>query len=503
MYHKTFVRMAMYCLAALMLVVNVTGVAASPVEQLKQTGNVFTVSPNGTDDTANIQKAFDLAKAAGPGSTVRLTAGNFRTRFIEVTDFDGTFKGAGQGVTVIDTFADQDCQSRVDRDQWPSLFQFTRGYPRISDLSFHITPAAPCLPYPIGAWGPDWRKSFINILSITTSPWNPQTDCPKIQKEKVSALVTNVTIQGEEGERLNGETDQFVSNVFIGLMVGGTSTIHAWDGVCVYQSKFGQGVFRLADNTFRKVMDGIGPYGVYNSSVFLSGNTFDTLQATAILTSDDSGSMLEMSHNRMENIGGDGILIWQGGAPIQPFIQTASVFNIHDNDISAFGEGNGVVAWDFDNLGTPNAGYPSTGKRAVLIVRDNRFTLNPPDVWGVWLEGVDDALILNNKFSGNSAAAFEAGNWGPTHRGIIAGNDLSKYTRFDGSPYKIVLEAGTDHYLVTGVPVEAVNDLGTNNLIGGKRSQIKDWLNQSLRDELGQKMDWVKRMFHGHHWPEH
>ncbi len=496
---KTFVRTILCCLAALVLAVNATGVSASPGGSVKQTGNVVTVSPSGTDDTPNFQKAFSLAKAAGPGSTVRLAAGNFRIRWMEVKDFDGYFKGAGQAVTIIDTFAGQDCQPMIDIDQGPSLLQFTRGYPRVSDLSFHITPAAPCQPYLLTAWGPDWKESFINVLTITASHWNPQTDCASIQKEKVSAWVTNVTIQGEDGMRWNGETDPFFSNVFEAIQVGGAITNHAWDGVCVYQSKFGQGIFRLTDNTFRKVSDGILPYGVYNSSVVLSSNTYDTLQGTAMLASDDSGSVVEMAHNRMQTVGGSAIFIWQGGAPTKPFIQTASVFNIHDNDISAFGEGNGVTVWDQDNLGTPYAGYPSTGKRVVLIVRDNRFTLNPPDVWGVWLEGVDDALILNNKFSGNSAAAVEAGYWGPTRRGIIAGNEVSKYTLSSGSPYKIELQAGTENYIVTGVPAEAILDLGTNNLINGTRTQVRSMLNQALRAELSQKLDWIKRFAHGMH----
>ena len=500
---KNLFRKAIYCLAVLMLVLNANAVSANSPVYVKQTGNVITVSPTGTDDTANFQQAFALAKAAGTGSTVRLSAGNFRIRWMEVKDFDGYFKGAGQTATVIDTFADQDCQPMVDVDQWPSLLQFTRGYPRISNLGFHITPTAPCKVYPLDTWSPGWRGSFIHVLSITASPWNSQTDCAKIQKEKVSASVTNVTIQGEDGARWNGETDPFFSNVFGGIGVGGTTTMHAWDGVCVYQSKFGQGVFRLADNTFRKVTNGVMPYGVYNSAVVLSGNTFDTLQATAILTSDDSGSVFEMSHNRMQTIGGSAIFIWQGGTPTKPFIQTASVFNIHDNDISAFGQGNGLVAWDLDNLGTPYAGYPSTGKRAVLIVRDNRFTLDPSNVWGIWLEGIDDGLILNNKFSGNSLAAIEAGRWGPTHHGMIIGNELSHYIRSDSSPYKIELQAGTENYIVTGVPAEDVLDLGTNNLIGGTKIQVRSMTNQALGAVLDQKMDWIKRMAHGFHLPDH
>jgi hypothetical protein len=33
---------------------------------------------------------------------------------MEVTDFDGTFKGSGQEVTILDTFEDQDCQAWID-----------------------------------------------------------------------------------------------------------------------------------------------------------------------------------------------------------------------------------------------------------------------------------------------------------------------------------------------------------------------------------------------------
>ena len=59
----------------------------------------ITVTPSGGDDTAQIQKAFDKAVEAGPGSTVRLTAGHFYTNNILVQNFSGCFKGAGEGET--------------------------------------------------------------------------------------------------------------------------------------------------------------------------------------------------------------------------------------------------------------------------------------------------------------------------------------------------------------------------------------------------------------------
>ena len=64
----------------------------------------FVVTPSGNceTDTANIQAAFDLAAAAGPGSKVRLTKGTFLLcKPIVAVNFDGTFKGAGMDKTLI------------------------------------------------------------------------------------------------------------------------------------------------------------------------------------------------------------------------------------------------------------------------------------------------------------------------------------------------------------------------------------------------------------------
>ena len=63
----------------------------------------FVVTPSGADDTAALQQAFDAAVAAGPGSVVKLTAGEFYTNEILVDGFDGCFTGAGMDRTVIDT----------------------------------------------------------------------------------------------------------------------------------------------------------------------------------------------------------------------------------------------------------------------------------------------------------------------------------------------------------------------------------------------------------------
>ena len=63
----------------------------------------FYVHPSGGNDTKAIQKAFNAAVKAGPGSTVQLSAGHFYTNTIFVKNFKGCFKGAGEGKTVTDT----------------------------------------------------------------------------------------------------------------------------------------------------------------------------------------------------------------------------------------------------------------------------------------------------------------------------------------------------------------------------------------------------------------
>ena len=67
---------------------------------------VFSVSPSdditGETDWQNIMLAFDAAQEAGYGSVVKLQPGTFYIRRpIQVTNFSGTFAGAGMDVTVI------------------------------------------------------------------------------------------------------------------------------------------------------------------------------------------------------------------------------------------------------------------------------------------------------------------------------------------------------------------------------------------------------------------
>src|SRR3984893_17107671 len=68
---------------------------------VKQRGKSLTVSPTGTDDTANLQCALHRGTAAGPGATLNLTSGSFHTAQLIASNFQGTLRGNGINSTIL------------------------------------------------------------------------------------------------------------------------------------------------------------------------------------------------------------------------------------------------------------------------------------------------------------------------------------------------------------------------------------------------------------------
>jgi hypothetical protein len=210
------------------------------------------------------------------------------------------------------------------------------------------------------------------------------------------------------------------------------------------------------------------------------------------LHDDASDSDFEFSYNRMTRIHGTAVFLIQGGQSQKPSIPKASKFTYQNNDIKVVGNGNGFILIDIDNLGNLDF-YPSTGSRVKAVVKNNNLSnLNVPlDMGGgIQLEGLDDPQIINNKITGSGGLAIIAGTWGPTRRGLIQDNNLSGFKPSNGSPYKILLDWGTQNYRVTGVPVEAVDDNGTNNLIGDKKGSPKE--NHSPETHTEKRNNWMR-----------
>ncbi len=98
---------------------------------------VFVVEPSGGDDTPAIMQAFDDAKAAGPGSTVKLVMGEYQINFIEVGEFYGKFMGTGKGKTVINIVDDINIWDLIDQNLNHVLIRFVGGDVCVSQMTIN------------------------------------------------------------------------------------------------------------------------------------------------------------------------------------------------------------------------------------------------------------------------------------------------------------------------------------------------------------------------------
>jgi hypothetical protein len=137
-------------LLACVLVAALLGLMATPA--LASAKTIF-VGPSGSNDTAHLQKAFN---AAGPGGTVQLTAGHFTINDILVTGFQGTFRGAGKGKTVIGCPSGGVGAETVTNAGFTYLLCFQGGAVTVSDMSFDITSPSPAALWSnADQWGTD------------------------------------------------------------------------------------------------------------------------------------------------------------------------------------------------------------------------------------------------------------------------------------------------------------------------------------------------------------
>lgn len=147
----------LFCpVGALLFLVALPGTAAPQCDREFVTvkAKAVSVTPTGGgNDTANIQCAFDLGAAMGPGASVQLAAGTFYTEQLVVRNFTGRISGMGQGVTVLHSPAhplpiDRPClgsgpcfpdEPPSDTNRYPSLVSLLGPDVTMEDLSVVVS----------------------------------------------------------------------------------------------------------------------------------------------------------------------------------------------------------------------------------------------------------------------------------------------------------------------------------------------------------------------------
>jgi hypothetical protein len=244
---------------------------------VSEMGGVITVQPTGISDTSNLQCAFDLAIATGPGLDVHLLPGVYHIGMIFVNNFHGKFTGSGMDATVITnlpdlyvTPVDVIFQPPSPDNVWPDLISFLGGDFVISDMAIKITGDQPTLPWTIFGIDPPLRQMSAAVL---------------VTGNEVTAKIERLLVEGEAAP-----DSIFGFNLINGAVLTG------------HYGSFGiQGSYTVSDSIFAHLASGLPITGPVNSSILITRNTFDD-----VIYGLDGGEFLnsrfEFSHNKVNAV---------------------------------------------------------------------------------------------------------------------------------------------------------------------------------------------------------
>jgi len=399
----------------------------------------FYVHPSGGNDTHNIQQAFNAAVKAGPGSTVQLSAGHFYTNTIVASDFRGTFRGAGEGATFIDSLqalAASEPPVTIDPavEPYPFLIGFRGGDVCVSDLTADITSPTPA----VGLF--DGTSTALADVFLVTDSANASF--------KHMAVIAN-----------SGDAEGY--NVWLDVEITGLEQTNVWDEP--YALSPTSGVDAVTDCSFTG-RAGIECFCLTDGRLTVGGsaaqqNVFNVASVGCIFT-DNSNSDIEVSHNQMQCSLGQNLLLWQGaaasndsGAPLPP--KPAPRYLIADNSMLCTGTAGGVWVEDDSSLW-------SAVNRLHAVIADNAIHLDN-DGWDAGIDGLyaQGIWVLHNRICGTGLAAVDVGALSllglpsaPASGWKIIGNDVSGLTatgdQYGISTAQIWLGPDADHCLVVG-----------------------------------------------------
>ncbi|MFX0020141.1 MAG: right-handed parallel beta-helix repeat-containing protein [Promethearchaeota archaeon] len=329
----------------------VFGIFTMVIAPIRADPGTFIVSPSGGDDTGAIQQAFEDAKAAGPGSTVQLTAGQFYTNATFVENFYGTFKGAGKDLTTIDVLKGiYPEEGGVVGPYGNHLFTFEGGDICISDLGFEITPEKPA--------GLSYDGTYDLFTILITG--------------EINSRIERVKLTGHEGDQSGYPVGHPLSE----------KTYNVRLGVEYMACLNGKHTFTKCE--FDSLWLGITVWMVMNCELTITSNSIKG-GAIGIINAINDNSKFEISSNYIETTYFGGI--WA----IQDLpVESASQWLITHNTIKVLSsDSDGIFLADFLSF-----------KSLEAVVSNNEITLDDANWGGIWTFGLEDAFIYRNVIRG-------------------------------------------------------------------------------------------------------
>jgi len=414
--------------------------------------NVFKVSPNGTDDTQSILDAFALARAAGPGSTVQLSAGIFRIGMIEIADFSGSFNGAGKCKTIITNLPNLPQADVFNGGQkYPSLIKFSGGNLSMSDMTIKLA-YGPCVDPAVDPIG-----DLYCILYLTSTDYNAEnTD---YSNTFIKASIDNVDfIAGYDWGTGFAPLVPSMYNVWSAIMFGIDSQWGSKPGLTL-------GDFSVTHCRFEnEMLAGVWLWGAEkDTKAFFANNSFSGCPMQILLAS-CMGSEIRIMNNIFDNGEYCDLFIdnynWLNLG--SGFLTQSAHFTVTGN---TFRSPAGVTSLYMNDARRPL--FPDEGFPQKLDVTDNNFTTGDG---GIAIQSLNNigARIGYNRFSGTGKYGIMAdGTDIPATYGeriSILGNNFTMAQYSDAGIY---LGPYTKDCKVVGISADNVIDNGVNNSVIG------------------------------------
>jgi len=391
-------------------------------------GHTIVVKPNGHDDTADLQAAFNACTSHGWTCTIQLGKGTYFTDQVTSYGFQGVFLGAGQAATTIQALPNlpppnsEYAQDGVPffagmpgpSNPWPVLFTFVNGAFRVSGMTISDTYANPV-------------QGFDYFGGTDTALWSSILVTGQAG-QFVTASVDHVTINGGPGINLGFNDNDEVA--FEGLLLPPGWTNPWADAIPL------MGSFSVTNSVFHDVSTGPFFLNLQDSTGVACYNTLTTspslgpsVAALPFGFYDLSNSQLTICNNLAVNVpGGAGIIGQQ--SYFHPVVLPSTVY-VTDNvflNVSIGIYGYAADAVFFADWGPLSLGIPATLN---TVITGNVFQTDtssglfglPPDtiVPAIALYGLASAVVAHNLLVGGGGVelAYEAGT---VSSNIILGN---------------------------------------------------------------------------------
>jgi len=409
--------------------------------------NTYVVKPNGVDDTADIQAAFN-ACGSTPGCTVQLVAGTYYVGQIAVLGFQGRFVGMGQGATNIQALPnlpspnlayDTDTvpfwaalptpASVSGANPWPALFTFVNGAFVISGMTisepYTATTCTTATPCPTLGWD--------DAVEQGSNPDTALLAAIVITGETQSVTIDHLTVIATPAN--------LVAAIFdIGLLLPENWQKCVTGSPCALTDRIPlTGTFWLTNSLI--IDNNPAIENVLNAVVTISHNTVEGNYAVVYLD--------DVSNSRITITGNKGIdisyftAVFAAQSVWIPGLLPSTVY-VTDNDFQVSEGANGVFIVDYGTPSTLSAVV--TGNTIVTDTSCGCYTPEVPAIGADYADNLSSSSSLfivsqNNILGGGSGVAFTGG---PNTvlsdnriTGVMAGVVLGCYT-VPGNCYSVL-----------------------------------------------------------------